>query len=144
MFIVYGMFTVYYYIVYQLLQINPHALLPGATPPSKAPQETAVSFDQPAQAKTLTSMTKVRKEGLKEFDNICITSHIMYVVRFTLYYVTRIRTMFLITMMKLFLHRFRERGEGRKQLRGVRFVFVTNINTLAGLSISPINIVYTY
>lgn len=46
------------------LQINPQALLPGAAPPTKAPQETAVSFDQPVQTKTLASMTKVReREG---------------------------------------------------------------------------------
>ena len=48
------------------LQINPQALLPGAAPPTKAPQETAVSFDQPVQTKTLASMTKVRERGRKE------------------------------------------------------------------------------
>lgn len=48
------------------LQINPQALLPGAAPPTKTPQETAVSFDQPVQTKTLASMTKVRERGRKE------------------------------------------------------------------------------
>ena len=41
------------------LRIDPRTLLPGATPFADDSREKAVSFDQPAQAKTLESLTKV-------------------------------------------------------------------------------------
>ncbi|XP_064652229.1 WASH complex subunit 2-like [Lineus longissimus] len=42
------------------LNINPQALLPGAAPPIKEPEQVAIGFDQPASANTLQSLTKGR------------------------------------------------------------------------------------
>ena len=41
------------------LAINPLALSPGAAPPTATPTEKAVSFEEPIQVKTLSSLTKV-------------------------------------------------------------------------------------
>jgi hypothetical protein len=45
------------------LNIDPSALLPGATHPSMAQEEKAVSFDQPVTTKTLFNPTKTRSRG---------------------------------------------------------------------------------
>ena len=44
--------------------INPAALLPGAAPPIKEPDNVAIGFDTPAEAKTLHSANKVLPECL--------------------------------------------------------------------------------
>ena len=49
----------YYDYTQGTLGINPLALVPGATRPVETPQEKAVSFDEPVQANTLHSVTKV-------------------------------------------------------------------------------------
>ena len=48
------------FLIWQMnIGINPAALLPGAAPPVKEPDNAAVGFDTPAEAKTLHSANKV-------------------------------------------------------------------------------------